>query len=261
MSDTTEVRAGGPAEGPDHTGASARKPDRRAALIHAALELFSNRPYEEVSVGEICARAGVAHGLLSYHFGGKRNVFAAAVECAWDELIAFEKPKETEVTVVERFRGYLARHFSYFRLHPERFRMMTRSDHADADLAMTLREVRRKAVREIEASLGCPDGAPRKLRMAISGWASFVDSVTVDYIEDPLIDTEGITDMCAQVLVAAVRSACDIRINAAIELEAISKVAALPPADRSLQGAFSDHHLNESESGHDSTQHQPSDRT
>jgi hypothetical protein len=44
----------------------------------------------------------------------------------------------------------------------------------------------------------------------------------------PLVDTDGITDMCAQVLVAAVRSASDIRINAAVELEAISRVAALP---------------------------------
>lgn len=201
---------------------------RRAALIEAALDLFAARPYEDVSVDEICARAGVAHGLLSYHFGSKRRLFAAAVAAAWDELIASDTPAPDEVTVVDRFRGYLRRHFAYFRKHPDRFRLMTRSGHADGEIADILRASRAAAMTEIEASLGCPEGAPPRLRIALSGWGGFVDTVTLEYIEEPTVSAEQIADMCAQVLVASVRSANDIQIDAAVELETVSQVASIP---------------------------------
>lgn len=201
------------------------KPNRRDALLHAALDLFTTRPYDDISVDEICARADVAHGLLSYHFGGKRQLFAAAVRLAWSELISYKKPLESETTVVEKFRGYLSRHFDYFRLHPERFPLMTRSGHDDERVSEVLRSARRDAVKEIEAALGCPaEGAPQRLRMAITGYAGFVDTVTQEYIENLHLDIDEITDMCVQVLVAAVRSASDIHINSAIELEALSRV-------------------------------------
>ena len=209
----------------DRTGAARPRPNRRTALLQAALELFTARPYEDISVDDICARANVAHGLLSYHFGGKRQLFAAAVHLAWSELTSYEKPLESEITVVEKFRGYLSRHFDYFRLHPERFPLMTRSGHADEQVSEILRSARRDAVKEIEASLGCPEGAPPRLSMAIAGWAGFVDTVTQEYIEHPQLDIDAITDMCAQVLVASVRSASDIRIDPTIELEALSQVA------------------------------------
>jgi AcrR family transcriptional regulator len=217
---------------PVDTGSARSKPNRRAALLRAALDLFTTRPYDDVSVDEICARADVAHGLLSYHFGGKRQLFAAAVRLAWDELISYERPLESEVTVVEKFRGYLTRHFDYFRRHPERFRLMTRSGHADEHILDVLRSARRDAVKEIEAFLGCPEHAPPRLRMALSGWAGFLDTVTLEYIENLSLDIDEITDMCAQVLVASVRSASDIRIDSAVELEAISRVAGLGTSAR-----------------------------
>ena len=202
-----------------------RKPDRRGALLHAALDLFATRRYDEVSVDEICARADVAHGLLSYHFGGKRQLFAAAVRLAWDELIAYQKPLESETTTVEKFRGHLTRHFDYFRRHPGRFRLMTRSGHADDEVSEVLRTARRDAVKEIEATLGCPEGAPPRLRMAIAGWAGFLDTVALEYIENSPIDIDEITDMCTQVLVASVRSARNIRIDSEVELEVLSRIA------------------------------------
>ena len=213
---------------PETTGRSEpprAKPNRRAALLHAALHLFSTRPYDDVSVDEICAQANVAHGLLSYHFGGKRQLFRAAVRFAWDELISYERPLESEVTVVEKLRGHLARHFDYFRRHPERFRLMTRSGHADDEVSEVLRTARRDAIREIEISLGCPaEGAPPRLRMAISGWAGFVDTVTLEYIENSPVSIDEIADMCAQVLVASVRSASNMPIDSGVELEIVSRV-------------------------------------
>ncbi|MFD6061218.1 TetR/AcrR family transcriptional regulator [Rhodococcus wratislaviensis] len=198
--------------------------DRREALLSAAIDLFAERAYENVSVDEICARACVAHGLLSYHFGGKRGLFAAAVSRVWKDLTSFEKPQEFETTVAERFHGYLSRHFAYIRAHPARFRLMMRTAHADKEISEILRSTRRGAIREIEAALGCPEGASPRLAMAIAGWADFVDTVTLDYVEDSSFSVADITDMCAQVLVASVRSASDMRVDAAVELETLARV-------------------------------------
>jgi AcrR family transcriptional regulator len=44
-------------------------------MIAVARELFAERRYSEVSTTDIARAAGVTHGLLTYHFGSKRNLY------------------------------------------------------------------------------------------------------------------------------------------------------------------------------------------
>ena len=53
--------------------------DRRRQIISVAQRLFAERPYAEVSTTEIAREAGVSHGLLTYHFGSKRNLYLAVL--------------------------------------------------------------------------------------------------------------------------------------------------------------------------------------
>jgi AcrR family transcriptional regulator len=48
-------------------------------MIAVARELFAQRPYSEVSTTDIASAAGVTHGLLTYHFGSKRNLYLAVL--------------------------------------------------------------------------------------------------------------------------------------------------------------------------------------
>jgi len=48
---------------------------RRAQILEAAGQLFSDRPYSSVSVADIAAAAGVARGLLHHYFGTKRELY------------------------------------------------------------------------------------------------------------------------------------------------------------------------------------------
>jgi len=52
----------------------------RGRLIEAATHLLRQRPPSEVSVREIASRAGVNHGLVHRHFGGKDALVAAVLE-------------------------------------------------------------------------------------------------------------------------------------------------------------------------------------
>jgi AcrR family transcriptional regulator len=52
---------------------------RRRAIVHAARGLFAERPYGEVTTGDVAQAAGVARSLVHHYFGGIRGVFLAVV--------------------------------------------------------------------------------------------------------------------------------------------------------------------------------------
>jgi AcrR family transcriptional regulator len=61
---------------------------RRQALINSALRLFNTYSYEEVSVDDIAAGAGVSRPLVYHYWGGKAGVFIAALKQTGDEVVA-----------------------------------------------------------------------------------------------------------------------------------------------------------------------------
>jgi AcrR family transcriptional regulator len=61
--------------------------DRKRALVVAALRLFQERPYDQVSVDDIAAEADMSRPLLYHYYGGKLGVFLAALRQAADELL------------------------------------------------------------------------------------------------------------------------------------------------------------------------------
>jgi AcrR family transcriptional regulator len=63
----------------------------RTALLSAAEILIAERGYADVSIDEVCVRAGVTKGALYHHFASKRELFRALcdhVEDSWvDEMV------------------------------------------------------------------------------------------------------------------------------------------------------------------------------
>ena len=56
------------------------KDEVRAAVLHAASELFADKGPTATSIREVATRAGVNHGLLHRHFGSKRQLLAATLQ-------------------------------------------------------------------------------------------------------------------------------------------------------------------------------------
>lgn len=52
---------------------------RRQQILAAAGELYRSRRYDDVSMEELAAKAGVARGLLHHYFGSKRDLFLAVM--------------------------------------------------------------------------------------------------------------------------------------------------------------------------------------
>lgn len=53
---------------------------RRTQIVAAARGLFAERPYEEVSTGDIAVAAGTTRTNVHYHFRSKRDLFLEVIE-------------------------------------------------------------------------------------------------------------------------------------------------------------------------------------
>jgi AcrR family transcriptional regulator len=61
--------------------------DRRQALINSALKLFNSHPYDEVSVDDIAADAGMSRPLVYHYYGGKAGVFITALRQTGEDVV------------------------------------------------------------------------------------------------------------------------------------------------------------------------------
>lgn len=69
--------------------------ERRQQLIRVALDLFSRRSPEDVSIDEVAAAAGISRPLVYHYFPGKQSLYEAALRRAADELAArFREPSK-----------------------------------------------------------------------------------------------------------------------------------------------------------------------
>lgn len=90
--------------------------ERRAQLIALGLEQFSDRPYDEVSIDEIAAAAGISKGLLYHYFPTKRDFYAAAIGEAARHLLETTQTPDT-VPALERLRAGIGAYLAYVEQH------------------------------------------------------------------------------------------------------------------------------------------------
>lgn len=87
-------------------------PERKAAILGAALEIFSTEGFEGASYNQIIERAGISKGAMYYYFDDKEDLFATVVRREVETLFgAFEElPEVTDVASFwEMLRGLLER--------------------------------------------------------------------------------------------------------------------------------------------------------
>src|SRR5262245_39132628 len=62
-------------------------PDARGRLMRAAMELYSERGYEQTTVAEIARRAGLTERTFFRHFADKREVLSGGAEMLKERLV------------------------------------------------------------------------------------------------------------------------------------------------------------------------------
>src|SRR5690606_27757228 len=90
-------------------------PDVKMRILLAAKTLFARQGYDATTVRQICDSAGVNIALVSYHFGGKENVFLALFETFFPVRRIQEITASTIEDPVEALRQFI-RELTEFRL-------------------------------------------------------------------------------------------------------------------------------------------------
>lgn len=99
----------------------------RDRILQAALSAFSERGFEGASTREIAADAGVAQGLVTYHFTSKQALWEASVDWAFSSLAANLEGAEEMLRDLDpetRLRALMKRCVRLVARHPEVHRLM-----------------------------------------------------------------------------------------------------------------------------------------
>ena len=121
--------------------------ERRERILRAAMEVFAERGYQEASVAEIAAAAGITPAVIYDHFPSKAELQITLLEQQTDELLAFvgsAVASDFEGTA-ERMKVGVDAFFEFVEEHPYAWRMLFRDPPTDPAIVSTYRNIHRRA--------------------------------------------------------------------------------------------------------------------
>ncbi|WP_420033295.1 TetR/AcrR family transcriptional regulator [Streptomyces sp. cg28] len=157
--------------------------ERRRQLIGVALELFSHRSPDEVSIDEIAAAAGISRPLVYHYFPGKLSLYEAALKRAAEDLAErFEEPREGPLGA--RLLRVMGRFFDFVDEHGPGFSALMRGGPAVGSSATNalIDSVRQAAYVQILAHLGVVSPSPR-LELVVRSWISLAESTALIWLD------------------------------------------------------------------------------
>ncbi|MET7847151.1 TetR/AcrR family transcriptional regulator [Streptomyces avermitilis] len=157
--------------------------ERRQQLIGVALELFSRRSPEEVSIDEIASAAGISRPLVYHYFPGKLSLYEAALQRASDDLAGrFVEPREGPLGA--RLLRVMRRFFDFVEEHGPGFSALMRGGPAvgSSTTNALVDGVRQAAYVQILSHLKVTE-PPVRLELVIRSWISLVESTALIWLD------------------------------------------------------------------------------
>ncbi|GAA4484087.1 TetR/AcrR family transcriptional regulator [Actinoallomurus oryzae] len=157
--------------------------ERRDELIAAALELFSDRQPEDISIDDVADTAGASRALVYHYFGGKQELYLAALHSAAKQLSDLLEPP-AEGKPLERLAVSLHRYFDYVEDHAAGFVALLRGGPAyrSGEVGEVLDNIRSLVMHHITAAIGVKDPGP-VLRITLRSWMASVETAGLDWLE------------------------------------------------------------------------------
>ncbi|MFJ2804518.1 TetR/AcrR family transcriptional regulator [Kitasatospora sp. NPDC087271] len=177
--------------------------ERREQLIAVALELFSRRPPEEVSIDDIAAAAGASRPLVYHYFPGKQTLYEESLRRAGRELSArFEEAADGPLS--ERLYRVMGRYLDFVQSHGPGFAALLRggSVAASAGTSAVIDEVRRAAHDQILSHLAIPAPSPG-LRLTVRAWIANAEITSLEWLAERSVPLEDLQLHLVQEFVAS----------------------------------------------------------
>jgi len=175
--------------------------ERRAQLLARGAELFTEHPYDELSMNKIATEVGISKALLYHYFPSKQAYFEETLS-AWAEQLRERTETDPELPPVEQLTRSLDAFLSLVEENAGAYRNLIRSAAGVAEIRDLIEEVRRATAQRILDGL-YPGGAPPKARTAVSGWLWFMDGACLNWIDHRDIERGELRDLLLGVLMGA----------------------------------------------------------
>ncbi|MFF5107203.1 TetR/AcrR family transcriptional regulator [Streptomyces sp. NPDC000134] len=157
--------------------------ERRRQLIGVALELFSRRSPDEVSIDEIASAAGISRPLVYHYFPGKLSLYEAALRRAADDLAErFVEPRQGPLGA--RLLRVMRRFFDFVDDHGPGFSALMRGGPAvgSSTTNALIDSVRQAAYVQILSHLGVTE-PPARLELVVRSWISLTESTALIWLD------------------------------------------------------------------------------
>ncbi|XKJ39946.1 TetR/AcrR family transcriptional regulator [Streptomyces sp. 147326] len=156
-----------------------------AELIATGRKLFADTSYDALSMDDIAKHAGVAKGLIYYYFKSKRGYYLAIVEDSVAELVA-RAGGDADLPDAERVRRTIDGYLHYAEHHRAAYRtIVTGGVGSDAEVLAIRDAVREELVATIAEGAYGHRALPPVARLALVGWLSSVEGITLEWIGGP----------------------------------------------------------------------------
>ena len=187
---------------------------RRQQLVALGVEMFSERPFDDVSIGDIAVAAGISKGLLYHYFPSKRDFYVAVVRHSADEMEAITET-DPRLAPLERLSVGLDRYLDYVDTHARGYATVLRAGiGSDPEVAAIVERVRAAMASRILDDLAGEDTVAPAVRIAVRGWVGFTEAAVLDWLEHRDLTH----DQLRELLIRALR-----RVVAAAHRESVAR--------------------------------------
>lgn len=172
---------------------------RRSQLLALGLRLFADRPYDEISIDELAAVAGISKGLLYHYFHSKRDFYIACVRVAAEQLVERTKMPDS-LDAVEQLRRGLEAYLDFVEEHGQSYAALFRAGvGTDEEVVAIIDDVRATILQRLVEGLGS-ETVPPPMRSALRGWIGYVEAVILDWIEWRDVERNVLVDSMVRVM-------------------------------------------------------------
>ena len=167
---------------------------RRAQLLELGLTLFSTRAYEDISIDDVAAAAGISKGLLYHYFRGKREFYVEVIRAASLKLRRLSQP-DPSLPPAAQLRAAIDAHLGYVQEHARSYADVYRSGVAVApEVSRILESHRGVIMRYFLKSLGVSRPRP-VLRAALRAWISMVEGASLEWLAHRELERDDLREL------------------------------------------------------------------
>jgi TetR/AcrR family fatty acid metabolism transcriptional regulator len=110
---------------PASSAPSGGEPEKRRAILHAALKVFAEKGYHGCRIADVARQAGVAYGLVYHYFRNKDELLESVFDEQWTLLIgAIRAISEGPGTAAEQIASVIRFALDVFRTAPAAVRVL-----------------------------------------------------------------------------------------------------------------------------------------